>query len=100
MQIKESKNTWNTVVEMLRLFTPVLLALLSYLFLGFQATLQENTKAVTALQIQMAQITEQLGYLEQTDTKFENRIQKLEDVAVENRRRISILEENSYNKRK
>jgi len=92
MQVKESKNTWNTAVELLRLFTPILLALLSYLFLGFQTILQDNTKAITSLQIQLAQITEQLHNLEKTDSKFEDRIIKLEDSTEESKRRISILE--------
>lgn len=93
---KQASSTWNTIAEMLRLFTPVLLSLLAYLFIGFQNILLDNTKSITALQIQMAQITEQLKTLEKTDNNFDDRIRKLEDVAVENRRRISILEE--YNK--
>ena len=97
--VTQNKNTWNTVVELLRLFTPVLLALLSYLFLGFQTVLQENTKAITALQIQMAQITEQLHHLQKVDSNFEGRLQKLEDAAVENRRRISVLETQEERKR-
>jgi cell division protein FtsB len=97
--VTQNKYTWNTVTEMLRLFTPILLALLSYLFIGFQNVLMDNTKAVTALQIQMAQITEQLEHMKQADTNFERRIQKLEDVAVENRQRISIIEESLSVKR-
>jgi hypothetical protein len=89
----QDKKTWNTVVEMLRLFTPVLLALLSYLFIGFQNVLLDNTKAITALQIQMARITEQLDHLKKTDTDFERRLQRVEDVAVSTSGRVSVIEE-------
>lgn len=61
---EKKPTTWNTVIDILRLGTPVLLSLLAYLFLGFQSTLQENTKAVNELSLKLAVINERVGRVE------------------------------------
>lgn len=67
---EKKPSTWNLVVDILRLGTPILLSLLAYLFLGFQSTLQENTKAVNDLALKLAVINERVSRVEDDNSSL------------------------------